>query len=163
MNSKLIAIAISIIIFMVGCTNHQTETMKEQTSEPVFPKGDKINNTNFTGVAWLQMLINNDSIYNTSIGNVTFEPKARTNWHKHPGGQILLVTGGQGYYQERGKPVQLIKKGDVVLFGPDIEHWHGATANSWLTHIAVNTNVQKGSTVWLKPVLDEEYNAINIK
>jgi quercetin dioxygenase-like cupin family protein len=133
------------------------ETDKEQKPEPVFPKGDQITNNNFTGTAWLQMLVNNDSTYNTSIGNVTFEPGARTNWHKHQGGQILLVTDGIGYYQEKGKPARLIKKGDVVRIPPDTEHWHGATPNSSLTHIAISPNTDKGSVVWLQPVTDEEY------
>ena len=104
------------------------------------------------------MCLNNDSIYNTTIGNVTFEPKARTNWHKHLAGQILLVTEGMGYYQEKGKPAQLIQKGDVVRIPPDTEHWHGAAPDSGLTHIAINPNTDKGSVVWLKPVTDEEYS-----
>ena len=87
-----------LTILFVACNNKQIEKKMEQKAELVFPKGDKITNNNFTGTAWLQMLITNDSTYNTSIGNVTFEPKARTNWHKHPGGQILLVTDGTGCY-----------------------------------------------------------------
>ena len=126
-----------------------------------FPKGEKITNNNFTGTAWLQMLVNNDSIYNTSIGNVTFEPEARTNWHKHPGGQILLVTDGEGYYQEKGKPAQHIHKGDVVRIPPDTEHWHGAAPNSSLTHIAISPSTDKGSVVWLLPVINEEYDQSN--
>lgn len=151
-------IAISITVLLVGCTNHRNETANEQETESVFPKGEKITNSNFTGTAWLQMLVNNDSIYNTTIGNVTFNPGARTNWHKHPAGQILLVTEGMGYYQEKGKPAQLISKDDVVRIPPDTEHWHGATPNSSLTHIAINPKTDKGSVVWLKPVTDEEYN-----
>ncbi len=108
------------------------------------------------------MLVTNDSIYNTSIGNVMFEPGARTNWHKHPGGQILLVTDGEGYYQEKGKPAQLIKKGDVVRIPPDTEHWHGAAPSS-LTHIAISPKTDKGSVVWLQPVTDEEYSQANNK
>jgi 4-carboxymuconolactone decarboxylase len=130
----------------------------QKVSDTIFSKGNIISGNNFSGTAWLNWLVPNDSIYNCPIGNVTFEPGARTNWHKHPGGQILLITEGKGYFQEKGKPVQLIKKGDVILIGPDIEHWHGATANSTLTHIAINTNVKKGSTVWLQPVTEEEYN-----
>lgn len=107
----------------------------------IFPKGQKITNEYFTGAVWLEMLVSNDSIFNCPIGNVTFEPGARNNWHKHPGGQILLVTGGQGYYQEEGKPVQVITEGDVVQIPPDMKHWHGATPDSWLA-----------------PVTDEEYN-----
>jgi 4-carboxymuconolactone decarboxylase len=132
----------------------------QKVSDTLFSKGNIISGNNFSGTAWLNWLVPNDSIYNCPIGSVTFEPGARTNWHKHPGGQILLITEGQGYYQERGKAVQLIKKGDVILIGPDIEHWHGATANSTLTHIAINTNVKKGSTVWLQPFSAEEYNNI---
>ena len=121
-----------------------------------------ITNNNFTGTAWLQMLVNNDSTYNTSIGNVTFEPKARTNWHKHPGGQILLVTDGSGYYQEKGKSAQLLRKGDVVKIPPYAEHWHGAAPDNGLTHIAISVNTDKGNVVWLQPVTDEEYNNIKL-
>jgi quercetin dioxygenase-like cupin family protein len=158
---QIIIIAITTTVLIVGCNTKQPETAMEQNPELVFSKGDKITNNNFTGTAWLQMLVNNDSIYNTSIGNVTFEPGARTNWHKHPGGQILLVTDGEGYYQEKGKPAQHIRKGDVVRIPPDTEHWHGAAPNSSLTHIAISPNTDKGSVVWLLPVTDEEYGQSN--
>lgn len=125
---------------------------------PVFPKGEKINNSNFTGTAYVYMMITPDSVYQTTMGNVTFDPKARTNWHKHPGGQILLVTDGKGFYQEKGQPSQLIKKGDVIKIPPNTEHWHGAAPDSPLTHIAINPNIDKGSVVWSLPVSDEEYN-----
>ena len=160
MNRISIAIAVSIMVFMVACTNHQSDTTKEQKTETIFPKGEKITNNNFTGTAYLQMLVNNDSVYNTSIGNVTFEPGASTNWHKHPGGQILLVTDGSGYYQEKGKPAQVIKKGDVVKIPPDTEHWHGAAPDNSLTHIAISPKTDKGSVVWLQAVTDEEYSNI---
>jgi len=150
-------ILVFLTILLVACNNMKTESDKEK-SEPVFPKGDQITNNNFTGTAWLQMMVSNDTTYNTSIGNVTFEPGARTNWHKHPGGQILLVTDGSGYYQEKGKPAQIIRKGDVVRIPPDTEHWHGASANSGLTHVAISPNLQKGSVIWLTPVTDEEYS-----
>lgn len=70
----------------------------------------------------------------------------------------MLVTGGKGYYQEEGKPVQVIKEGDVVKIHPDVKHWHGGTPDSWLAHIAISTNTQKGDAEWLEPVTDEEYN-----
>jgi quercetin dioxygenase-like cupin family protein len=147
-----------LLTFVFVACNNKPDAAKELNAEPVFPKGDKITSNNFTGTAWLQMMVNNDSIYNTSIGNVTFEPKARTNWHKHPGGQILLVTDGSGYYQEKGKPAQRIQKGDIVKIPPDAEHWHGAAPDNGLTHIAISPNTDKGSVVWLRPVTDEEYN-----
>ncbi len=127
----------------------------------IFPKGEKITNDYFIGTAWLEMLISNDSTFNCPIGNVTFEPGARNNWHKHPGGQILLVTGGKGYYQEEGKPVQVLHEGDVVKIYPDVKHWHGATPDSWFVHIAISTNVQKGDAECLEPVTDEEYNSLS--
>ena len=157
MNKISIAIAVSIMVFMVACSNHHPDTTKESKMETIFPKGEKITNNNFTGTAWLQMLVNNDSVYNTSIGNVTFEPGARTNWHKHPGGQILLVTDGSGYYQEKGKPAQVIRKGDVVKIPVDTEHWHGAAPGNSLTHIAISPNTDKGSVIWFMSVSDEEY------
>ncbi|MFZ2338097.1 MAG: carboxymuconolactone decarboxylase family protein [Bacteroidales bacterium] len=150
-------------LLIAGSTNHTPEAESEQASELVFPKGDKITSNNFTGVVWLQMLVNNDSTYNTSIGNVTFEPGARTNWHKHPGGQILLITGGQGFYQEAGKSPQVLHKGDVVRIPPEAVHWHGATANTGLSHIAISPNTDKGSVIWLNPVSDAEYNNIKVR
>ena len=147
-----------LTILFVACTNKQPDTAKEQAAELIFPKGDQITNNNFTGTAWVQMMLSNDSTYNTSIGNVTFKPGARTNWHKHPGGQILLVTDGHGFYQEKGKPAQLLQKGDVVRIPPDTEHWHGAAPDKGLTHIAISPNLQKGSVVWLTSVTDEEYS-----
>ena len=76
------------------------------------------------------------------------------------GGQILLVTDGTGYYQEKGKPAQLLNKGDIVKVPPDTEHWHGAAPDKELIHIAISLSTDKGSVVWLQPVTDEEYNNI---
>lgn len=133
----------------------------DQLSESViFPKGEKITNNYFIGTAWLDMIVPFDTTFNCPIGNVTFEPGARNNWHKHAGGQILLVTGGTGYYQEEGQTVQVLHEGDVVKISPDVKHWHGATADTWFTHIAISTNVQMGDTEWLEPVTDEEYNQL---
>ena len=98
-----------------------------------------------------------DSLNPTSVGNVTFEPGARTNWHLHPGGQILLITGGTGYYQEKGSAKRIIRKGELVSCPPNIPHWHGASKDEELIQIAI-TNTQKGNVVWLQPVTDEEYN-----
>ena len=88
-----------------------------------------------------------------------FEPGARNNWHIHPGRQILLVTDGTGFYQEKGKSIQLLRKGDVVQIPPNAEHWHGASTDSGFTHIAINTNAQNGIVVWQQRVTDEEYGS----
>ncbi|MDR0528251.1 MAG: carboxymuconolactone decarboxylase family protein [Zoogloeaceae bacterium] len=107
----------------------------------------------FTGQTYLSMLSEGGDILNAPIGNVTFEPCARTNWHSHSGGQILLVTAGEGRFQEKGKAVQILKKGDVVHIAPDAVHWHGAAPDSWMSHLAI-TN---GKTEWLEPVTDTHY------
>ena len=133
-----------------------TETDLQKSS--IFPKGEKITNNNFVGNAWLHQMIMSDSLNPTQVGNVTFEPGARTNWHLHPGGQILLITGGTGYYQEKGSPKRIIKKGEVIKCPPNIPHWHGASKVDELIQIAV-TNSQNGATVWLHPVTDDEYNS----
>lgn len=158
MQRILIVIAISIMGLMVGCTNHQPETAMEQNPEPAFPKGEKITNNNFTGTAYLHMMGARDTALHTSFGNVTFEPKARTNWHSHPGGQILFITEGQGYYQAKGQPARLLSKGDVVEIPRNVVHWHGAAPDSEFAHIAVSLNTDDGGAVWSGLVTDEEYN-----
>jgi quercetin dioxygenase-like cupin family protein len=133
---------------------------KSEKQNAIFPKGEKASPDYFTGTAWVKNLVPADETFNTLIGSIVFEPGARNNWHTHPGGQVLIVTDGVGYYQEKGRPIQVLRKGDVVRILPDIEHWHGASPDSEFTHIAVNTNTQKGIVVWLNRVTDEEYNSI---
>jgi quercetin dioxygenase-like cupin family protein len=141
------------------------ERAKELPERLIFPKGEKIAgdgiaNDHFTGNVWLEMLVPDDSTFQCPVGNVTFEPGARNNWHRHPGGQVLLVTGGRGYYQEEGRQAQVIREGDVVMIRPDVKHWHGAAPESGLTHIAISTNAEQGDAEWLEPVTDEEYHTL---
>ncbi len=137
------------------------DTLENQNT--IFPKGDKASPDYFTGTAWVKILVPADDTFNTSVGNVVFEPGCRNNWHTHGGGQILIATSGTGYYQERGKPIQLLNPGDVIKIAPDVLHWHGASPESEFTHIAINTNTHKGIVNWLQPVTDEEYNSLNNK
>lgn len=111
----------------------------------------------FTGVTHLNMLVQKDEMWNSSIGNVTFEKGARTNWHKHSGGQILLVTAGEGRYQEKGKEIQILKTGDVVKIPKDVVHWHGAAPDCEFAHISIETNIPNNQTTWLEKVSDVEY------
>lgn len=138
------------------------ESAKEErrlsSIDTIFPRGARTENDNFSGPVSVQMLVTESDVFDTRVGNVTFEPGSRTNWHSHPGGQILLATAGIGYYQERGGPIQLLRKGDVVKISPNVEHWHGATPDSEFTHVAIVTNDGKGGTVWLEPVSDREYH-----
>ncbi len=139
-------------------------TIYDLSNSVIFPKGDVLPpqfSKNFVGQAYLQMLVPNGTKFNCPIGNVTFEPGCRNNWHKHPGGQILLVTGGRGWYQEAGKPAQELHPGDVVMIPAEVKHWHGAAKDSWLVHLSVETNVQNGPAQWLEPVSDDEYNKLD--
>lgn len=140
------------IVLLAACTNHQ-----KTENALVFPKGEKITNANFTGAAYLKPLIEADSLNSISVGNVTFEPGARSKWHMHPAGQILLAIDGVGYYQEKGKPKQVLHKGDAIKCPPGTPHWHGASADTAFVQVAV-TGREKGGTVWLEEVTDEEYS-----
>lgn len=124
----------------------------------IFPKGEKFASKNFNGTVWLKMLTPMDS--DQPIANVTFEPGCRNSWHKHAGGQILLVTGGRGYYQEWDKPAQELHQGDVVQIPDGVKHWHGAAPDSWFVHLAIEVHPEKGGAEWLEPVSDEDYNKL---
>ena len=90
---------------------------------------------------------------------MTFEPCTRTYWHKHTGGQILLVVAGERRIQFRNEKPIIIKKGDIVRIPPDVEHWHGGGLNSWMSHLSLMPNNPGNETIWLEPVSDEEYRA----
>lgn len=134
-------------------------SVADRQAEDVFPKGDKLpDSPNFTGEAWLETLVTKADSMDCTVGNVTFAPGVRNSWHSHPGGQILLCTSGEGRYQEKGKPVRVLRPGDVVKIAPDVVHWHGAAPDSEFTHIAIGPQQAKGGAVWLGPVTDKEYN-----
>jgi quercetin dioxygenase-like cupin family protein len=105
-------------------------------------------------------LIQQDSIFQFNIAVAAFPAGKRLAWHSHPGGQILVITEGVGYYQERGKPKQTVKKGEVIKCLPGVEHWHGAAAETGVTYMATYST-QKGTTIWLQPVTDAEYSSTN--
>ena len=90
---------------------------------------------------------------------VTFEPGARSAWHTHPAGQRLVVISGVGLTQEWGKPVQVIRPGDVVWCPPGVKHWHGAASATAMTHLAVTGTVDGKNVKWMEKVSDEQYNA----
>lgn len=111
----------------------------------------------FSGKSWLAPL-NTDEV---GIYNVTFEPTSRNNWHIHHGaGQILIVVDGKGWYQAEGEPARALKTGDVVYIAPEVKHWHGATKDSYFSHLALSVNREGVSATWLEPVSDEQYNQL---
>lgn len=113
----------------------------------------------FTGVARIDPLwpVNND--INASGALVTFEPGARSAWHTHPQGQYLVVESGVGLTQEWGKPVQIIRPGDVVWCPPGVKHWHGAAPTTAMTHLAITGTVDGKNVNWMEKVSDEQYSA----
>ena len=101
------------------------------------------------------------------LANVTFEPGCRNNWHIHHadkgGGQILICTAGEGWYQEDGKEAQELLPGTVIVIPEGAKHWHGAKADSWFSHISVEVPGENGSTEWLEEVPDETYGKLGVK
>lgn len=122
----------------------------------IFPLGDKNPYPFFTGQSYLKML----TTAGLPIGNVTFEPGCRNYWHKHPGGQILLVTGGRGWYQEEGREARELHAGDVVEIPSGVRHWHGAARDSWFVHLSIEVDPAAGPAEWLEPVSDAEYEKL---
>ncbi|WP_368487991.1 cupin domain-containing protein [Clostridium sp. BJN0013] len=139
------------------------KNLNDLSNSIIFPRGEKTPSVfarYFIGNSYLKMVVPVDSPLKCPIGNVTFEPGCRNNWHKHPGGQILLATGGRGWYQEEGKEARKLYPGDVVEILPNVKHWHGAAKDSWFVHLAIEADASAGPAEWLEPVTDEYYNKL---
>src|ERR1700730_1863825 len=152
MRTKLLVIAFAASLLFIPQS-------QAQTSASGFPKGELSNAKNHTGNIWLSELSAGDSTFDPSIAMATYDAGAKLDWNMHPGGQVLLITEGSGFYQERGKQARIVHKGDVIKCAHGVEHWHGATPNSTFAYIAV-TPTQKGKTVWLEPVSEQAYKAL---
>lgn len=128
----------------------------------IFPAGEANDQfaAYFIGQSYLAMLSNEQVV----IGNVTFEPGCRNHWHIHRadrgGGQMLIVTAGEGWYQEWGREPQKLKAGDIVHIPAGVKHWHGAAADAWFQHLALEVPGENGKTEWCEPVSDEAYAAL---
>ena len=137
--------------------------MANTIEHEIFPRGGE--NTAyakyFIGTSYLNML----TTEGVTIGNVTFEPGCRNNWHIHHakegGGQILLVTGGRGWYQEWGQPARQLHAGDVVVIPAGVKHWPGAAKDSWFAHLAVEVPGVETRNEWLEPVDDSQYGKLD--
>lgn len=110
----------------------------------------------FTGTVYVQPVFD-ARMGNVGAGNVIFMPNARSHWHTHPVGQWLVVTEGTGWYQVRGEEKQVMRAGDVVWFPADVEHWHGATDSTSVTHLAIQEAVDGSAVTWIGPVSDDEF------
>ena len=153
-----IAAVVMVLMFQITSKAQALNPKDTLNTTGLFPKGDKLSNEWFTGNAFLKPLVAKDKNNEFALGSVTFEPGARTIWHTHPKGQVLIVTEGEGFYQVKGKPAQALKKGDVVTIPENTEHWHGASPNSTFVHIAITNYKGAENVVWLKPVTNQEYN-----
>lgn len=147
-----------LLLFSCKKTSDMPPKVKDiiPENEIVFGKGKKVGNDKFVGNVYQEIL----GKIGTQTSNVTFEPKSRTNWHLHPGGQTLLVTEGIGYHQIEGKPIEIIKKGDVINVDKNVKHWHGGSIDCGMSHIAVSIDHEEKPSQWFSPVTDEEYNSL---
>ena len=113
----------------------------------------------FTGSAKVEQLFPADAPSRVSAGIVTFSPGARSAWHTHPLGQVLIITAGTGRVQMQGGPIQVVHAGDVVIIPAHVKHWHGAAPDSSMSHIAIQDNLDGNAVDWLEPVTDQQYNS----
>lgn len=112
---------------------------------------------NFAGRVRIESLFQADAPARVGGGVITFDPGARTVWHSHPLGQTLIVTAGVGWVQEEGGPVQEMRPGDIVWIRPGVKHWHGASAEFGMTHVAIAEALDGNATTWMEPVTDAQY------
>lgn len=163
-NRKQVQIPIWILFtcIILSCQPQQekeiTEYSTNEKSSEIFPLGNLGPAKNFTGKVYHYGLVPSDSSLTTLVGNVYFEPGARSNWHSHPAGQILIITDGEGFHQIEGQPKEILKKGSVAICPPNVRHWHGASPKKGLQQLYVVPNTEKGIVDWQEKVSEEQYH-----
>ncbi len=148
----------ALLFYSNSIAQNISDHVTDNFQTTVLPKGGRAPESNFTGIVWLYPLAS-DSLAYWSIAKVTFEPGAYSKWHIHSGKQVLVIQEGMGYLKEKGKPIHLLKKGDVITIQPGVEHWHGATAQSGFVQIVMNPETKNGVVTWLERVTEEEYRS----
>lgn len=141
-------------------TAEEAETVPDRAEIPaheISPIGSQMGTSFFTGEAWAEFFHTGTNL--PAYALVTFAPGARNSWHSHGGGQVLIVTGGEGWVQEAGSEPVRLREGDVWYSRPGVTHWHGAL-DGWFQHIAVETNAELGGAIFYDPVRDELYNSL---
>ena len=148
------AVTVTALLAVASSADAQTLVISRNGSRPIRSAPAQ----NFTGSVQVEMLFEAVDPSHASGGTVTFEPGARTAWHSHPRGQILIITTGTGRVQRWGDPIEEVRAGDVVRIPAGQKHWHGASPRASMTHIAISEH-RDGSTVqWMEQVSDEQYN-----
>ena len=162
---KILAVTlISLSLFASVASHAQTSTTKAPTSSLIkivrsaSLQSNKGSAQYFTGSVQVQQLFPANDPSRTTGGKVTFEAGARSAWHTHPFGQILIVTEGTGWIQQWGGPIEAIRKGDVIWIPAGVKHWHGATPNTAMTHIAIQEELNGKAVEWMEQVTDEQYH-----
>lgn len=162
--ARLLAVLLALSLLLSACTAAAvTDPRAAQTGSGAdavlsregltFPIGNEVP---FNGKGYLEPMIQNEDVYHfPQTNSVTFEPGARSDWHRH-GGMVILATGGVGYYQEEGKPAQILRKGDVLKIDAGVNHWHGAAPDSWFSQVVIYDTQYTGGGE-SKPVTDEQY------
>ncbi len=153
----------AVLILAAGLFAGQTLAVEQFKEQRIIRSGEtasiKGSDKFFTGNVRIDPVYPANNAMRSSGGSVTFEPGARSNWHIHPVGQVLIVTSGVGLTQEWGKPIQEIKAGDVVICPVGVKHWHGAKPNTSMTHLSVCEDKGDGVVVeWMEKVTDEQYS-----
>lgn len=126
---------------------------------PLFPAGSPRSPHYFSGDVFLHEIPDKDADKDFSIGSVTFRAGARTHWHSHPRGQVLIITEGEGRYQEQGKAARTIRRGDVVNIPAHVIHWHGAAAACDMAQAAITPYAGADKVQWLEAVSEAQYQA----
>ena len=154
MRTTAIAIVLVALVSVAGKAQ-----VKDSVLNASLPKGNRASASYFTGTVWLYPLAT-DSLACWSAAKVTFEAGSHSNWHTHDGKQVLVITEGPGYLKEKGKPIRVLKKGDVVTIEPGVKHWHGATPKGQFVQLVVNPEIKNRVVVnWMEPVTEEEYKS----
>lgn len=148
-------------VLMLSLFTGIQEVKAQEKVEAIFPQGQKGSENFFTGNAYNFGLVPSDTSLTTLVGNVYFEPGARSNWHSHPAGQILIITSGEGFHQIEGEPKQLLTKGSVAICPPNVRHWHGASPDLGMQQLYIVPNTEKGIVNWMEAVSDQVYLSKN--
>jgi quercetin dioxygenase-like cupin family protein len=162
MNKITLTLSTLALFITMSTTPHNTYAQDKPDTIQIIRTGDvpsaKAPSNNFTGNVRVEMLFNGSHPARLSSGIVTFEPGARTNWHTHDKGQMLYILSGMGQVQEWGGKVIIVRSGDTVWFPAGVKHWHGATKDNAMSHLAISPIGDDNSTVWLEKVTDIQFN-----
>lgn len=160
---RTVAVVSTLTIFLMASFNTHAVDLPDDKEMTIVSNGEQASimgaPANFVGAARIDPLFPPRAPSRASAGYVTFQPGARSMWHTHPVGQTLIVTAGTGWVQQMGGEKRVIKPGDVVWTPPGVKHWHGATATTGMTHMAIQESLDGKNVDWLEPVTNAQYEA----